>query len=102
MKDEPVIIDINAENRPSSFSIQRDRKTITLTNGEVYEATKAQLHRMAKDALQYYAKESSTEQTDEKLRLLEDNIVRSQIGEITQGILKLAYEGIRERLEPFC
>ena len=99
MKDEPAIIDINAENRPSSFSIQRDGKTITLTNGEVYAATKAQLHRMAKDALRYYAKESSTDQTDEKLRLLEDNIVRSEIGEITQGILKLAYDGINEKRE---
>ena len=99
MKDEPMIIDINSENRPSAFSIQRDGETITLTNGEVYAAIKAQLHRMAKDALRYYAKESSNDPTDEKLRLLEDNIVRSEIGEITQGILKLAYDGINEKSE---
>ena len=102
MKNKPEIIDIDAANRPSAFSIQRDGETITLTNGEVYEATKAQLHRMTDEALHYYAKVFLTNCSDEKLKLLEDNIVRSLVEEMTRRTLRLAYKGISKSHAPFC
>ncbi len=94
MKEKPVIIDINAENRPSSFSIRRDGKKITLTNAEVRGAIESLLHRISNDVIQYFAEVYEEELPKDRLRLLEDNIVRDILNKIPREILEQANTSI--------
>lgn len=87
---KPELIDIKAENRPSKFFIKRDGKKITLTHGEVLEATKSLLHRMASDSLQYFSEVYEKKLDEGMAHLLEENMVHSILDAIPLDIINLA------------
>ena len=86
-REKPELLEFNAENRPSSFSIEREGESIVLTNGEVYEATKSLLHRISADALLFFADAYDNAISYEKRKIIEDNMVRNLLDGITREVL---------------
>lgn len=93
-RTKPEILEIRAENRPSSFSIEREGEKITLTHGEVYQATQSMLHRISADALLFFADLYQNDCPYEKRKVIEDNMVRNVLDGITRETLELANEAM--------
>lgn len=89
-RERPELLEFNAENRPSSFAIEREGERIVLTNGEVYEATESLLHRISADALLFFADAYVNDIPYEKRKMIEDNLVRSILNGITRETLEMA------------
>ena len=95
-REKPELLDIRAENRPSSFSIEREGEKITLTHGEVYQAAQSMLHRVSADALLFFADLYLNDCPYEKRKVIEDNMVRSILNGITRETLEMANEAMGE------
>lgn len=89
-RTKPELIDIDAANRPSQFSIRRDGRKITLTHGEVYEATKSLVRRMVNDSLGYFAEVYLNDSPEETRKLAEENMVRTILAAIPHDIMEMA------------
>ena len=89
-REKPELLEFDAENRPSSFAIEREGERIVLTNGEVYDATKSLLHRISADALLFFADAYVNDIPYEKRKIIEDNMVRNLLDGITREVLETA------------
>lgn len=90
MGKKPEILQFNAEDRPSSFSIKRDGKRITLTNGEVYRAAEAMLQRVSAEAVLFFADVYGGDMPRERRKVIEDNIVNTVMRKLPREVLEQA------------
>lgn len=88
------LFELDASVQLSSFSIKRNGKRISLTNGEVLDATRSLLHRLSSDAIQYFAEIYERELKDNMDVVIEENIVNTVLNEVTREVLELANKAI--------
>ena len=90
MSKKLELVELKESEKDSTYSIKRDGQKITLTNGEILEATKALLHGRAADALLVFADVYSNPAPFEQRELIASNMVHSLLIKITREILETA------------